>query len=140
MPYPCHSPTMPFFSRPQHRTAVSRRPCCGLEKNGMVGAWHGHGMASVNRTWPHCVNQMGKTHSKPLACTFKIMKIILTTIHKHICTKCSSLYLPFHKPENLFNIKFRRRRGPSQMLQFRGHHTLNSRLWRARSLHCGLNL
>jgi hypothetical protein len=33
----------------------------------MVGAWHGHSMASVNQTWPHCVNQMGKTHSKPLA-------------------------------------------------------------------------
>ena len=29
--------------------------------------WHGHGMASVNQTRPHCVNQMGKTHSKPLA-------------------------------------------------------------------------
>jgi len=24
-------------------------------------------MASVNQTLPHCVNQMGKTHSKPLA-------------------------------------------------------------------------
>jgi hypothetical protein len=47
--------------------AVSRRLCCGLEKNGMVKAWHGRGMASVNQTWPHCVNQMGKTHSKPLA-------------------------------------------------------------------------
>ena len=33
----------------------------------MVGAWHGHGMASVNQTRPHCVNQMGKTRSKPLA-------------------------------------------------------------------------
>ena len=33
----------------------------------MVGTWHGHGMASVNQTRPHCVNQMGKTHSKPLA-------------------------------------------------------------------------
>ena len=35
----------------------------------MVGACHGHGhgMASVNQTRPHCVNQMGKTHSKPLA-------------------------------------------------------------------------
>jgi len=31
----------------------------------MVGAWHGHGMASVNQTRPHCVNQMRKTHSKP---------------------------------------------------------------------------
>jgi hypothetical protein len=33
----------------------------------VVGAWHGHGMASVNQTRPHCVNQMGKTHSKSLA-------------------------------------------------------------------------
>ena len=33
----------------------------------MVRAWRGHGMASVNQTRPHCVNQMGKTHSKPLA-------------------------------------------------------------------------
>ena len=33
--------------------------CRGLEKNGMVRAWHERGMASVN--------QMGKTHSKPLA-------------------------------------------------------------------------
>jgi hypothetical protein len=41
--------------------------CRGLEKNGMVRAWHGRGMASVNQTRPHCVNQMGKTHSKPLA-------------------------------------------------------------------------
>jgi len=41
--------------------------CCGLEKNGIVGAWHGHGMASLNQTRPHCVNQMGKTRSKPLA-------------------------------------------------------------------------
>jgi hypothetical protein len=42
--------------------------CRGLEKNGMVTAWHGGGMgmASVNQTRPHCVNQMGKTHSKPL--------------------------------------------------------------------------
>jgi hypothetical protein len=39
--------------------------CHGLEKNGMIRA--GHGMASVNQTRPHCVNQMGKTHSKPLA-------------------------------------------------------------------------
>jgi hypothetical protein len=33
----------------------------------MVRAWHGRGMASVNQTRPHCVNQMGKIHSKPLA-------------------------------------------------------------------------
>ena len=33
----------------------------------MVGVWHGRGITSVNQTRPHCVNQMGKTHSKPLA-------------------------------------------------------------------------
>jgi hypothetical protein len=32
----------------------------------MAGERHGRGMASVNQTRPHCVNQMGKTHSKPL--------------------------------------------------------------------------
>jgi hypothetical protein len=30
-------------------------------------AWTWHGMTCVNRTRPHCVNQMGKTRSKPLA-------------------------------------------------------------------------
>ena len=41
--------------------------CRGLEKNGMVRAWHGRGIASVNQTRPHCVNQMEKAHSKPFA-------------------------------------------------------------------------
>ena len=41
--------------------------CRGLGKNGIVGAWYGHSMASVNQTGPHCINQMGKTHCKPLA-------------------------------------------------------------------------
>ena len=50
--------------RGRRETAVL---CRGLEKNGMVRTWHGRGMASVNQTRPHCVNQMGKTHSKPLA-------------------------------------------------------------------------
>ena len=67
MPCPCHAPTMPFFSRPQHGRLSTAMLCNGLEKNGMVGAWHGNGMASVNQTRPHCVNQMGKTHYKPLA-------------------------------------------------------------------------
>jgi hypothetical protein len=29
--------------------------------------WHWRSMKSVNQTRPHCVNHMGKTHSKPLA-------------------------------------------------------------------------
>jgi len=48
--------------------AVSRRPCCAVAlRRTAWSAWHGRGMASVNQTRPHCVNQMGKTHSKPLA-------------------------------------------------------------------------
>jgi hypothetical protein len=35
-------------------------------QNGMVMAWHGCRMACVNQTRLHCVNQMGKTQSKPL--------------------------------------------------------------------------
>jgi hypothetical protein len=53
------------------RWQIAHRPpqwlYCGLEKNSMVRAWHGYGMVSVNQTWLLCVNQMGKTHSKPLA-------------------------------------------------------------------------
>jgi hypothetical protein len=45
--------------------AVSRRPCCAVALRRW--ARHGHGMASVNQTRPHCVNKMGKTHSKALA-------------------------------------------------------------------------
>jgi len=47
--------------------AVSRWPCCAVVLRRRVWARHGHGMASVNQTRPHCVNQIGKTHSKPLA-------------------------------------------------------------------------
>jgi hypothetical protein len=35
-------------------------------QNGMVVAWHWRGMACVNQTWPHCVNEMGKTQYEPL--------------------------------------------------------------------------
>jgi len=34
----------------------------------MVGAWHVHGIASVNQTRPHYVNQMGR-HILALSCT-----------------------------------------------------------------------
>jgi hypothetical protein len=45
--------------------AVSRRTCCAVALRRR--AWSEHGMASVTQTRPHCVNQMGKKHSKPLA-------------------------------------------------------------------------
>ena len=54
--------------------SVSRQPCCAValrrtawSEHGMGAGWAWHGMASVSQTRPHCVNQMGKTHFKPLA-------------------------------------------------------------------------
>jgi hypothetical protein len=48
--------------------------CRGLEKSlserqdrGIARARNGRGMACVKQTRPHCVNQVGKTQSKPLA-------------------------------------------------------------------------
>ena len=60
MPMPCRSSQGHGTARPSRdgRAVALRRT-----------AWseHGMGMASVNQTRPHCVNQMGKAHSKPLA-------------------------------------------------------------------------
>jgi hypothetical protein len=49
---------------PMPRRAVALR---SRFQNGMVVAWHGRGVACVNKTRPNCVNQMGKKQSKPLA-------------------------------------------------------------------------
>ena len=64
----------------QHGRLSTAVLCCGLEKNGMVGAWHGHGIASVNQTRPHGVNQMGKTYSKPLAARHAMCESAFTVI------------------------------------------------------------
>jgi len=48
--------------------AVSRQPCCAVALRRT--AWSEHGMASVNQTRLHSVNQMEKTHSKPLAARY----------------------------------------------------------------------
>ena len=64
---PCSDHAFLLKATAQHGRLSTAVLCCGLDKNGMVGAWRGHGMASVNQTRPHYVNQMGKTHSKLLA-------------------------------------------------------------------------
>jgi hypothetical protein len=64
---PCGSRKKPIAGTSPKARLSTAAMCRGLEKNGMVGAWHGRGMASVNQTRPRCVNQIGKTHSKPLA-------------------------------------------------------------------------
>ena len=55
---PCHSSQGHSTARPSRdgRAVALRRM-----------AWSEHGMASVNQTRPLCLNQMGKTHAKPLA-------------------------------------------------------------------------
>ena len=75
---PCHVLTMPFFSRPQHSMAIERRPCYAVALRRT--AWSEHGMASVNQTQPHCVNQMGKIHSKPLAARHAMCESALTVL------------------------------------------------------------
>ena len=67
MPVPCSDHAVLLKATAQYGRRETAELCCGLENKGMVGAWHGHGMTSVNQTRPHCVNQMRKTHSKPLA-------------------------------------------------------------------------
>jgi hypothetical protein len=54
-------------TRAGSRQAVSYRLCWAMALRRTAWALHGYGLASVNHTRPHCVNQMGKTHSKPLA-------------------------------------------------------------------------
>jgi len=56
----------------------------------MVRAWHGRGMASVNQTLPHCVNQMGKTHSEPLAARHVMCESAFTVPSK--TAEMSSVY------------------------------------------------
>jgi hypothetical protein len=52
MPFPCREPVVALRGRFQ---------------NGIFVAWQENGMACVNQTRSHSVNQMGKTQSKPLA-------------------------------------------------------------------------
>jgi hypothetical protein len=67
MPMPCSDHAVLLKVTAQQGRRETAVLCCDLKKNGMVGAWHWHGMTIVNQTRSHCVNQMGKTHSKPLA-------------------------------------------------------------------------
>ena len=61
---PCPDHAVILKATAQHNTSVCRRPCCAVALRRT--AWSEHGMTSVNQTRPHFVNQMGKTHSKPL--------------------------------------------------------------------------
>ena len=43
-----------------------------------MGMGMGMGMTSVNQTRPHCVNQMGKTHSKLVAARHAMYELALS--------------------------------------------------------------
>jgi hypothetical protein len=49
---------------PSHDPAMALR---ARFQKGIFVTWQGNGMVGVNQTWPHCVNQMGKTQSEALA-------------------------------------------------------------------------
>jgi hypothetical protein len=81
LPRPCHEPAIlrqcrTWGGRPHavsgrqmlihtHHAVPMPRLCRGLER--WLSERHWNGTACVNQTRPHCVNQMGKTQSKPLA-------------------------------------------------------------------------
>ena len=60
MPCPCR------YSQ-GHSTARLSRDSRAVALRRTAWSEHGMGMASVNQTRPHCVNQMGNTHYKPSA-------------------------------------------------------------------------
>jgi hypothetical protein len=70
---------------PMPRCAVALR---SRFKNGMVVAWHGRGMACVKQTRPHCVNQMGKTQSKPLAARHGICELSFIVTACYLQIEC----------------------------------------------------
>jgi hypothetical protein len=79
LPRPCHSlrvpnagksPTCSLWTAVINSHIPCRSPALALRgrfQNGIFVAWQGNGMGCVNEIWSHCVNQMGKTQSKPLA-------------------------------------------------------------------------
>jgi hypothetical protein len=79
--------------------AVSGRPmlihtyhaalCRGLERS--LSEQHGRGMACVNQTRPHCVNQIGKTQSKPLAERHGMCELVLRHYSCNDCPTFNSL-------------------------------------------------
>ena len=65
---PCSDHAILLKATAQHSTAQHdplSTACCAVALRRT--ALSEHGMANVNQTRPHCVNQMGKTHSNPLA-------------------------------------------------------------------------
>jgi hypothetical protein len=55
-----------MVARRSRKQAGRRWPCCAMVLRRTAWSVHGMGAASVIQTQLHCVNQMGKTHSKPL--------------------------------------------------------------------------
>ena len=95
---PCHAHAVLLKATAQHCRRKTAVLCCGLEKNGMVRAWHGHGMASVNKTRTRCVNQIGKTHSKPLAALYGNDMGAAWERHA-MCESALRIYLSFTEAE-----------------------------------------
>jgi hypothetical protein len=78
------------------KSPTCRHPAMALRghfQKGISVAWQGNGMACVNQTRPHSVNQMGRTQSKALAerhgmCESALR--VLPALHIHISPSTSS--------------------------------------------------
>ena len=123
MPCPCCASVVPltcratkglecvfpiWFTHCSHVWFTLARPCScrphamlwpwpSYERHGQSVAWgqHEHGIASVNQTWLHCVNQMGKTHSKPLAAWHGRGTTLTQHGHGMLCVN-----RPYHTPDD----------------------------------------
>ena len=69
-------------------------------------------MVCVNQTWPHCVNQMGKTQCKPLATrhgmcqlAFRRTLYVLSLVLSTDCASCKDVYMQL-KVNGSFSLFF----------------------------------
>ena len=101
---PCSDHAVLLKAAEQHDRRETAVLCCGLEKNAMVGAWHGNGMASVNQTRPHCVNKMGNKHSKLLAARHGHGKATAWTQHA-MCESAFTALSAIHTHYDAFQLE-----------------------------------
>jgi hypothetical protein len=69
-PNAVRSPRCSLWTADANSHIPCRSPAVALRgrfQNGIFVAWQENGMACVNQTRPHCVNERGKTQFKPLA-------------------------------------------------------------------------
>ena len=101
------------------RIMLTFRHRASLGGRAVLWPWeerHGRGMAIVNQAGPHCVNQMGKTHSKLLAARHAMCESALEVLHSthrvHLCVLVvlkNKLWILMYTASTLYFLHSRRR-------------------------------